>query len=66
MPVVMTREEAKAALGHLRGDKWLMASLKYGSGLRLITFTIILALGLIPIPYDMIFLLRAFEIQIPS
>jgi len=35
LPVVMTREEAKAVLGHLRGDKWLMASLTYGLGLRL-------------------------------
>lgn len=35
LPVVMTREEAKAVLGQLRGDKWLMASLMYGSGLRL-------------------------------
>jgi site-specific recombinase XerD len=35
LPVVMTREEAKAVLGHLRGDKWLMASLMYGAGLRL-------------------------------
>jgi len=25
LPVVMTREEAKAVLAHLRGDKWLMA-----------------------------------------
>ncbi len=35
LPVVMTREEAKAVLDHLRGDKWLMASLMYGSGMRL-------------------------------
>jgi integron integrase len=35
LPVVMTREEAKAVLAHLRGDKWLMASLMYGAGLRL-------------------------------
>ncbi|MGZ8897868.1 MAG: tyrosine-type recombinase/integrase [Halobacteriota archaeon] len=32
---MMTREAAKAVLGHLRGDKWLMASLMYGAGLRL-------------------------------
>ena len=31
----MTREEAKTLLAHLRGDKWLMASLMYGAGLRL-------------------------------
>ncbi|MEA1865700.1 MAG: integron integrase [Euryarchaeota archaeon] len=35
LPVVMTRDEVKAVLGHLTGDKWLMASLLYGSGLRL-------------------------------
>ena len=35
IPVVMTREEVKAVLGHLQGDKWLMASLMYGAGLRL-------------------------------
>jgi integron integrase len=31
----MTREEVKAVLNHLTGDKWLMASLMYGAGLRL-------------------------------
>jgi integron integrase len=35
MPVVMTREEVKAVLFNLTGDKWLMASLMYGTGLRL-------------------------------
>jgi integron integrase len=35
LPVVMTRDEVKAVLAHLRGDKWLMASLMYGAGLRL-------------------------------
>ncbi len=35
LPVVMTREEVKAVLDHLSGDKWLMSSLLYGSGLRL-------------------------------
>jgi integron integrase len=35
LPVVFTREEAKAVLDHLEGTKWLMASLLYGSGLRL-------------------------------
>jgi integron integrase len=35
LPVVMTREEVKAVLADLAGDKWLMASLMYGAGLRL-------------------------------
>lgn len=35
LPVVMTREEVKAVLARLQGDKWLMASLMYGAGLRL-------------------------------
>jgi integron integrase len=35
LPVVMTRDEVRAVLNHLEGDKWLMASLMYGSGLRL-------------------------------
>lgn len=35
LPVVMTRDEVKAVLNHLTGDKWLMASLLYGAGLRL-------------------------------
>jgi integron integrase len=35
LPVVFTREEVRAVLGRLRGDAWLMASLLYGSGLRL-------------------------------
>ena len=35
IPVVMTREEVKAVLAQLAGDKWLMASLMYGAGLRL-------------------------------
>ncbi len=35
MPVVMTREETRAFLSCLKGDKWLMASLMYGAGLRL-------------------------------
>ena len=35
LPVVMTREEVKALLSHLQCDKWLMASLMYGAGLRL-------------------------------
>jgi integron integrase len=35
LPVVMTREEVRAVLDHLSDDKWLMASLMYGTGLRL-------------------------------
>jgi integron integrase len=35
LPAVMTREEVKAVLGCLKSDKWLMASLMYGAGLRL-------------------------------
>ncbi len=35
LPVVMTREEVMAVLAHLTGDKWLMASLMYGTGVRL-------------------------------
>ena len=31
----MTRDEVKAVLGHLIADKWLMASMMYGAGLRL-------------------------------
>jgi len=36
LPVVMTREEVKAVLASLTGDKRLMASLMYGAGLRLL------------------------------
>lgn len=32
LPVVMTREEVKAVLARLFGDKWLAASLMYGAG----------------------------------
>lgn len=35
LPVVMSRDEVKAVLANLSGDKWLMASLMYGAGLRL-------------------------------
>jgi integron integrase len=35
IPVVMTREEVKAVLANLEGDKRLMATLMYGAGLRL-------------------------------
>ncbi len=36
LPVVMTREETRAVLASLSGDKWLMASLMVGAGLRLV------------------------------
>jgi len=35
LPVVMSKAEVKAVLGSLKGDKWLMACLMYGAGLRL-------------------------------
>jgi integron integrase len=35
LPVVMTRDEVRAVLANLTGDKWLMASMMYGAGLRL-------------------------------
>ena len=35
LPMVMTRDEVTAVLSQLRGEKWLMASLMYGTGLRL-------------------------------
>ena len=35
LPVVMAREEVKAVLANLTGDKWLMAAIMYGAGLRL-------------------------------
>jgi len=34
LPVVLSRAEVDAVLGHLRGVCWLMASLMYGAGLR--------------------------------
>jgi integron integrase len=36
LPVVLTRDEIRAVLAQLVGAKWLMASLLYGSGLRLL------------------------------
>jgi len=36
LPVVLTREEVAALLSRLRGTPWLMASLLYGCGLRLL------------------------------
>lgn len=35
LPVVLSRDEVASVLLHLRGVPWLMASLLYGSGLRL-------------------------------
>jgi integrase len=35
IPVVLTHKETKALLGEMRGTPWLMASLLYGAGLRL-------------------------------
>jgi integron integrase len=35
LPVVLTRDEVRAVLAQLEGDAWLVASLLYGSGLRL-------------------------------
>lgn len=35
LPVVLTREEVKGVLALVNGAEWLMASLLYGSGLRL-------------------------------
>ena len=36
LPVVLSREEVALLLAHLRGVVWLMASLMYGAGLRLL------------------------------
>ncbi len=35
LPVVLTRSEVRAILSHLSGTTWLMASLLYGTGMRL-------------------------------
>jgi integron integrase len=35
LPVVLTPSEVRAVLGHLKGTSWLMASLMFGTGLRL-------------------------------
>ena len=35
LPVVLTKDEVKTVIGNLKGDKWLMANLMYGGGLRL-------------------------------
>jgi len=36
LPIVMTRNEVRAVMQQLSGEKWLIAALLYGSGLRLI------------------------------
>jgi integron integrase len=36
LPVVLSRDEVAALLRHVRGTPWLMASLMYGAGLRLL------------------------------
>lgn len=36
LPVVLSQEEVTSVLSHLRGPVWLMASLLYGAGLRLL------------------------------
>lgn len=35
LPVVMSRDEVRAVLAHLKADTWLAAKLMYGTGLRL-------------------------------
>ena len=34
LPVVLTRQEVRKVMAHLRGTEWLIASLLYGSGMR--------------------------------
>jgi len=36
IPVVLTQDEVKAVLAHLSGTTWIMATLLYGAGLRLL------------------------------
>ena len=36
LPVVLTVDEVSRVMAHLSGDKWLVASLLYGGGLRLL------------------------------
>ena len=36
LPVVLTQDEARAVIGHIQGLQWLIASLLYGSGLRVL------------------------------
>lgn len=35
LPVVLTKQEVRVLLGNLKGRQWLMASLLYGTGMRL-------------------------------
>jgi len=35
LPIILTQEEVRALLGRMRGASWIMASLLYGAGLRL-------------------------------
>ena len=35
LPIVMTRDEVRTVMRRLSGEKWLLAALMYGSGLRL-------------------------------
>lgn len=35
LPVVLSQDEVKRLLGHMRGTTWMIASLLYGSGMRL-------------------------------
>lgn len=36
LPVVLTREEVQKLLGHLQGTNWLVVSLLYGTGMRIL------------------------------
>lgn len=36
LPVVLTREEVQAILSRLKGSQWLIASLLYGTGMRIL------------------------------
>ena len=36
IPVVLTQDEVRAVLAHLSGTTWIMATLLYGAGLRLL------------------------------
>src|SRR5258708_5672018 len=36
LPVVLTPAEARTVIGHIEGTQWLIASLLYGSGLRVL------------------------------
>jgi len=36
LPIVLSRDEVRAVLAEMRGTPWLMASLMYGAGLRLL------------------------------